>query len=197
MQMNEKQALGLIEEMISKAKSDINESGQYFLLWGWLVFIAAICNYYLLVYTSYEYHSLPWIILMPLGGIVTGIMGYREKKKSPKVKSYVDEALKYVGRAFAISMFLVCFFMPAGEQFKAMYPTIMILYAMWLFICGGMLKFKPLIWGGFLNWIMAAAGYIFASTDTHLILIAIAVLGGYIIPGYLLKRRFNKDVQGA
>jgi hypothetical protein len=44
---------------------------------------------------------------------------------------------------------------------------------------------------------MAAAGYIFASTDTHLILIAIAVLGGYIIPGYLLKRRFNKDVQGA
>lgn len=197
MQMNEKQALGLIEEMISKAKNDINDNGLYFLFWGWLVFIAAISNYYLLVYTSFEYHSLPWMILMPFGGVVSAIMGYREKKKKPKVRSYVDDSLKHVVRAFAISMFLVCFFMPAGEQWKAFYPTIMILYSMWLFICGGMLMFKPLMWGAALNWIMAAAGYIFASTETHLILIAIAVLGGYIIPGYLLKRRFNKDVQGA
>lgn len=89
MQMNEKQALGLIEEMISKAKNDINDNGLYFLFWGWLVFIAAISNYYLLVYTSFEYHSLPWMILMPFGGIVSGIIGFREKKKAPKVRTYV------------------------------------------------------------------------------------------------------------
>jgi hypothetical protein len=53
------------------------------------------------------------------------------------------------------------------------------------------------MWGGALNWILAALGFMFPSTPNHLLLIAVAVMGGYIIPGYLLKRRFDNNVQGA
>lgn len=197
MNMNETQALLLIEEMITKAKSELKDNGFYFLFWGWLVFVAALINYYLLEFTTYEYHSLPWMVLMPIGGIVTGIVSSREKKKAKQVRTYVDELMKYMVRAFAISLFIVCFTMPFGNQWKAFYPTIMVVYSIWLYVSGGMLKFKPLLWGGALNWVLAALGYIFPSTPNHLLLIAVAVLGGYIIPGYLLKRRFDNNVQGA
>lgn len=197
MEMNEKQALLVIEEMINKAKSEIKDNGFYFMFWGWMVFIAAVVNYYLLMFTEYEYHSIPWMILMPLAGIVTWIVSIREKRKKVQVKTYVDDMMKYMVRAFAISLFIVCFTMPMGNQWKAFYPTIMIVYSIWLYASGGMLKFKPLMWGGVLNWALAAVGYVFPSTQIHLILIAVAVLGGYIIPGYLLKRRFDHDVQGA
>jgi hypothetical protein len=196
MEMNEKQALFLIEEMIGKAKNEIRDNGFYFLLWGWLVFIAAAINYYLLVFTDVEIHSLPWMILMPLGGIVTWIGSAREVKKVVKVKTYIDDLMKLMVRAFTISLFVVCFAMPFGQQWRAFYPTIMVVYSIWLYVSGGMLKFKPLVLGGFLNWLLAAIGFMFPSTELHLVLIGLAVLGGYIIPGYLLKRRYHQDVKG-
>ena len=195
--MNERQALSVIEEMITKAKEDIKDNGFYFLFWGWLVFCAAAINYYLLVFTSFNVHGLPWIILMPLGGIVTVIAGLRERKKIPVVQTYISYMMKYMVWAFSISLIVVCFSMPAGQQWKAFYPTIMVVYAIWLFVSGGLLKFKPLVCGGILNWVLAAIGFIFPSTETHLLLIAAAVFGGYIIPGYLLKQRYHKHVQGA
>ncbi len=197
MEMDEKQALLLIENMISKTKNEIKDNGFYFLFWGWLVFIAAITNYYLLVFTSFEVHGLPWLILMPLGGLITIIASMRKAKKAPRVKTYIDDVMKQAIRAFSISLFVVCLTMPMGHQWKAFYPTIIILYAIWLYVSGGMLKFKPLVWGAILNWALAAVGFVFASTENHLLIIAVAVLGGYIIPGYLLKRRYNQDVQGA
>lgn len=190
--MNEKDALLIIEDMIGKAKSELKDNGFYFMFWGWLVFIAAVTNYYLLVYTDYEFHSIPWL-LMPLGAIVTIIVSMRDHKKDVRVKTYVDELMKYVVRAFGISLGVVCFLMPIGDQWKAFYPTIMIIYSSWLYISGGMLKFRPLRWGGFLNWILAGVGYVWPSTEVHLILIAIAVVGGYIIPGHMLKSYYDKQ----
>jgi hypothetical protein len=99
--------------------------------------------------------------------------------------------------AFGISMFVICLFMSIGNQWKAFYPTIIMLYAIWLFISGSILKFKPLKWGAYFNWLIAAIGFVWARTEVHLLLMAVSVLGGYIIPGYLLKRKYKQDVQGA
>jgi hypothetical protein len=194
MEMNEQQALHLIEDMISKAKNELKDNGTYYLFWGWLVFSAAVINYSLLVFTDFEIHGLPWIILMPLGGIVSAFGWLKDGKQNQRVKTYVDDAIKQVIRAFVISILVVCITMPMGNQWRAFYPTLIVLYAIWLYISGGMLKFKPLIWGAVLNWILAAIGFIFPSTENHLILIALAVLGGYIIPGYMLKRKYKLDV---
>jgi len=57
-----------------------------------------------------------------------------------------------------------------------------------------MLKFKPLQYGGILNWLLALVGFVWASTQIHLLLIAIGVVGGFIIPGHLLKSKTNKSV---
>lgn len=197
MEMNENQALELIETMIHSAKKEIKDNGFYYSFWGWLVFIAALCDYTLLVFFQNENHALPWAVLMPIGGIVTGIVSYRERKKAIATKTYIDDLMKYVMIAFAISLFIVCFIMPmTAANWRSFYPTIMIVYAIWLFISGGALKFKPLIVGGLINWLMAIIAF-FVTYDYQLLLLAFAVLSGYIIPGYLLNKNFKKHVQGA
>src|SRR5690554_8176678 len=91
----------VIEEMIANAKGNLSEGSVFYLLWGWLVIIAASSNYILLSYTNFEMHWLPWIILMPLGGVISMIIGYR-MNKNKRVKAYVESALNYLWLGFVI-----------------------------------------------------------------------------------------------
>ena len=68
---------------------------------------------------------------------------------------------------------------------------VMMVYGFWLFISGGALKFKPLIIGGVINWVLAAFSF-FIGFEQQLITLALAVLLGYIIPGHMLKNKFSK-----
>lgn len=194
--MNENEALQLIEKMIFSAKREAKDNGFYFMLWGWLVFSAALIDYALLkgIYPDWqEQHALAWAIFMPIGGVISMIGGIKENKKIPRVKTYTDEIMSYVVKAFVISLFIICFIMPTTNNWPAFYPVLLVLYAIWLFIAGGALRFKPLIWGGYVNWLFAIVAF-FVSYDYQLLLLAGAVLSGYIIPGHLLKSEFDKHV---
>lgn len=153
--INSEQGLELIERMIRTAQHEVEDESFYFLLWGWTVFAATVLNFVLLK-IDYEYPYIGWMILMPAAGIVTSIYGSRQEKKV-KVKSYIDSLMKYVLVSFLVSLFMVLFFM-SKLQLNT-YPMVMIVYGFWLFISGGALKFKPLIVGGIINWILAAFSF--------------------------------------
>ena len=70
---------------------------------------------------------------------------------------------------------------------------VMMVYGCWLYISGGALRFKPLMIGGVINWLLAAASF-FVDFKMQLLLLATAVLLGYIIPGYMLKSRYQKSL---
>ena len=185
--MNSEESILFIQRMINTAKEDLEDDSFHYLLWGWLVFIACSINYFMLE-ISFEMEWIGWAVLMPLGGIVSMIYGYRQGKKQ-KAQSYLNELMKYVLIAFMVSLFFVLFFM--NKLGLATYPLVMITYGVWLFISGGALKFKPLIAGGIVNWILAIVA-IFVAFKLQLVVLALAVFFGYIIPGYLLRRKYNK-----
>ena len=95
----------------------------------------------------------------------------------------------YVLIAFLVSLFMVLFFQ--GMLKLNCYPMVMMVYGIWLFISGGAIKFKPLIAGGIVNWILCIVAF-FVSFEIQLLLLALAVLLGYIIPGHMLKSRYQK-----
>jgi hypothetical protein len=69
-----------------------------------------------------------------------------------------------------------------------------VLYAFWMYIHGSATGFKPLIAGAFFNW-AAALGIFFLTDFRHIMIIsAVAVLAGYIIPGYIQRHQYNKSV---
>ncbi len=182
------ESLEIIGRMISTAKQELEDDSFFFLLWGWLVLVSCI-THYIMIQADSPYQGISWMILMPVGGIVTAIYGRMQEKKS-RVKSYIDDLMKYVLISFLVSLFTVLIF--AFKLQLNTYPMVMLIYGVWLFISGGALRFRPLIIGGLINWALGIAAFFF-SFEVQLLILALAVLTGYIIPGHLLKIRFQRN----
>jgi hypothetical protein len=187
-QLSQEESLKIIHEMIAAAKNDVKADAFIFLLWGYLVFIASISQF-ILAKMNVEYNDMVWL-LMPLGGIITIIYSIRKNKKE-RTKTHVSVFLKYVWIAFGAALFVVMGFHDWEGQ---VLPLIMTLYGIGLFISGGALKFTPLIVGGIFCWICAIVGFK-VEVLYQLLVIAAAVLGGYIIPGHLLKMKSGNNRQ--
>jgi hypothetical protein len=181
-QLTQEESLRIIHEMIASAKDDVKADAFIILLWGYLVFIASISQF-ILVQMDVKNNDYPWL-LMPLGGIITIIYSIR-KNKTVRTKTHVSSFLKFVWIAFGAALFVVMGFHDWGGQ---VLPLIMTLYGIGLFISGGALKFTPLIVGGIFCWVCAIVGFN-VELLYQLLVIAAAVLGGYIIPGHLLKMK--------
>lgn len=191
--INEQESLRIIHAMINKTQGRVSDNGFYFLLWGWLVFVAAISQYTLLKIYHSEMNGLPWAILMPLGGLVSGIRGWRDGKKE-RVKTYTGEMLGYSGIAFGAGLAIVLVFMSVNGGWLLAYPMIMMVYGMWLFVSGGALKFKPLMIGAVIDW-LCSIGSFYVKTEEIILVLAFAVLAGYIIPGHLLNLKYKRENQ--
>lgn len=179
--------LNFIEEMINKTKKKYSDSGFLFLLWGWLVLSAALINYTLL-YIDYSYPYISWAIFMPLGAIISIIYSARENKKA-YVKTYTDDVMKYTWLAFGILLAIILLSM--GKLGLNTYPMVMVAYGVPTFITGGVLRFKPLVFGALGSCVcgIIAFNYTF---DIQLLLLCAAILVSYIIPGHILRSHHLK-----
>lgn len=180
------QNLQLIEEMIATSKGNLAEGSVFYLIWGWSVFIAASINYYLLNHTDYEHHWIAWPFLMTGAGIISSIVGYKRSKKQ-RVKTYIDRFMSFLWLSFLITLIVVLYGMSTiGEE--AVYPIVIALYGLGTFASGGILKYMPLMIGGVSAWICALIAY-HVNFSEQLILINVAILTSYIIPGHLLAKK--------
>jgi hypothetical protein len=66
------------------------------------------------------------------------------------------------------------------------------LYAFWILIYGTALSFRPSVIASFVVWGIGFACLMIKSFETIMILHAVAVLAGYIIPGYIANSQFKK-----
>ena len=153
----------------------------YFLLWGWVAILGNIGHFYLMEYTDYSYPFAIWLISIP-AWIISFIYGYHQSKKA-KVKAYSDELIKWVWISFSFCLVIIVF----SGRFGPTIPILVLLLAgMATFITGFIIKFKPLIYGGASFWAFAVMASV-VTPSYSLLLSAIAVLVGYLIPGYKLK----------
>jgi hypothetical protein len=188
---NEQESLRIIHEMIAAAKNNVKADSFIFLLWGYLVFIASISQFILIrLNFNDQQNALPWL-LMPVAGIIQIIYSIK-KRKNEKIKTHVSELLKYTWLAFGVAMMIVLFF--GSMDYLQGVPVIMTLYGIGLFISGSALQFKPLVVGGIFCWICAIVGFEIQN-EYLLLILAAAVLGGYIIPGHMIQfNNKNKNV---
>ncbi len=195
METNEKEfspqeSLQLIHSMISKTKNSVADDSFYFLFWGWLVFGCCIAQYILKVYLLYPNHYIVWW-LMPVGGIISGIYGSRQSKKQ-QVKSFVEEAVAYVWLSLAISFIVLIIISMTANTWQTAFTYYILLYGIGTFVTGSLIRFRPLVIGGIINFILAAVCVRF-SYDNQLLIAAIALVTSYIIPGHLLRMKYKKQ----
>lgn len=176
------QSLQVISDAISQAKENIRENSFPFLLWGWLISIASFSFFLLHQYTSFEYFFLPFPVLAIAGVIVTIL--YFRKRNSTSTISYLTFFLSKMWVALGISFFAVVFINVSHNQPPFTYT--LILAAIGTLASGLVMKFRPLIIGGILFFIAAIVS-VYVADDYKSLLQAVAIIFGYLIPGYLLK----------
>jgi len=183
---NEESALKVISEMIEATRNDVRSNYFFYLLWGFLVLTASLLEYSLLQFFHYPHHYLGWPVLMGIGALVS--IAYSIRKFGKKSAStYIGNFFAYFFIGWSISLLMLLFFVISGN-YKLIQPVSLAMYALATFVSGGILRFRPLIWGGVIAWVAAVGSY-FAPFPVQLLITAATVVVAYIVPGLLLKSR--------
>jgi hypothetical protein len=181
--LNPQQSLDLITSMIQEAKGSVQKSSFHFLLWGWTIIVANLGVYALIKYTDVKNPYLMFAITIPVA-FVSAFYSIRQRKEKA-VSTHLGEIHKWLWIGFGINCFLFSFL---GKYIAWMVnPVIIILAAVPTFITGVILKFKPLMFGGIVFWVLGVALF-FVSRENQLLLASLAIALGYLVPGYMLRK---------
>ena len=181
--LSPQESLSLIQAMIARAKGNVQKVSFYFLLWGWVVVVANL-GMFILEQSGYRHPYLVWLITIP-AWVLSFIKTYSNRKQRGAV-SHFDTITLSLWTCFGIVVItLVLFGFQINYQLN---PLILLLTAIPTFVSGIILKFKPLVIGGILFWFFGSVSFLVPVSYQPLIG-AIAIVLGYLVPGYLLKRK--------
>ncbi len=182
-ELTSKESLELITQMITKAKKTAGGDGGFqMLLWGWAI---SICNFghYILTKLDFDAPYVVWLGLIPVIGI--SIWHGVTKSKKTGVKTHLDSVLSQLWIMIFVGIVIVLSFMSNLNMYQN--PIILILASIGIFTTGAMVKVNLIKFGGI--FLMAAALFSFFLPITEQYLVAgIAIVIGYLVPGYSLKR---------
>jgi hypothetical protein len=184
--MSGEESLKIITDMINKTKINIRQSSFHLLFWGWLIFICSLSEYLLFRFTDFANPWYIWFFVIP-GAFVSLIYGYVTGRKS-QFHTYADMLYMWTWMGFMIASIVL--FIIISDRIESIPPYVLTLTGMPTFLSGFIIKFKPLIWGGLSFWLLALIAY-FAGPSVAPLAVPVAMLTGYLIPGYLLKRKVD------
>jgi hypothetical protein len=185
------ESFDLINKAISNFKVNYKESAKTFLLWGWILTLASFSNFIILkilhakeAYNLMGFYSLcNWGVFVLIGFIFLVFME-RKINKEKKVYSHLESYIKKLWTVAAASFFIAIFLCIKLEI--APPPIMLLLGGIATTTSGLLIKFKPLIIGG-MSFFVFSIATTFVSNEYIALIVGVAVICGYLIPGYLLK----------
>jgi hypothetical protein len=184
------QSLRLIESMINNARNRFSDNGHLYLLWGWVVLICSVGHFVALKWNLLNRPDFIWALTW-VALIYQTVYLVRQKKKI-RVSTYTDDIVKTIWMVFAGCGFLLAVVIGKLGNWNIMYPLILMLYGIPTILSGTVLRFKPLVWGGINCWILCIIS-VFLPLMYNLLMVSLAVIAAWIIPGYLMKQKFAKE----
>ncbi len=189
-QFSEQDSLQLINSMINKAKNSYSESGTLYLVWGFTILICSVTQFIAIKFFNYQQAYYIWFLTW--GVFFYQVFFLARKKKRVKVKTYTDEILGYVWICFIVCLFVMLFVLIQSKSFTLINTVILVLYGIPTFLSGAILKVRPLVIGGIACWVLAEVS-LFIPIEYHILLISVAVIVAWIIPGMFLRNKFLKQ----
>ncbi len=185
-------SLQLINSMINQAKNRFSENGFLYLLWGWLVFFCSIAHFILLKMDFFKHPEIIWVSCWL--AVIFQVVYLSRRKKKENVKTYSENIINYIWMSFGICMLVIFIIVSKTNNWYIINSLILLLYGTPTFLSGIAMQFKPLVIGGIVCWGLAIVS-VFVMPIYVLLLLSTAVIVAWIIPGYLLRKKylhFNK-----
>jgi hypothetical protein len=186
--MTGEESLKIITDMINKTKVNMRQNVFHLIFWGWLILVCSLSEYLLMKFTSYTHHYYVWFFVIP-GVFVSMTYGFVNGRKA-KTHTYADmlNMWTWLGFFFAgIVLFIV-----HSNNLGSVAPYILLLAGIPTFVSGFIIRFKPLVYGGLSFWVISLLIH-FAGPSLAPLGTPIAMLTGYLIPGYMLKNKVDHD----
>lgn len=183
-------SLEIIQRMIRASQQQFADNGSYMILWAIVLILASLVNYALL-YTNLDKEILSqwiginWIFFPIVGGILSFIVGNRQSHEQ-QVKTHVGQVLKFMWIGYGITLFFIIFF-PLQKGISPI-PFILLLTGFATFIFGLGVKYTPFIIGSVCFLLLAIAAFL-ASYENEILIFALAIALGYLVPGLMLYRK--------
>jgi hypothetical protein len=187
-QMTGEESLRIISEMINKTKVNISQGSFHLLFWGWLIFTCSLSDYLITRLTSLTHPYYVWFLVIP-GIFVSLIYGITTGRRA-KVLTYAERIYMWTWIGF-LGAFIALFFIQS-KNLEQVGKYILLLAGFATFVSGSIIRFRPLIFGGICFWIIGAA-LSFAGPSIAPLGMPLAVITGYLIPGYMLKNKIRHD----
>ncbi len=188
--LTEVESMQLITSMINKAKNRFRENGFLYLLWGWVVLFCCIIQFISQAVFHYSHGYFVWLLTWVV--LIYQIFYLRKNKKTMEVRTYADEITGSIWITFVVVLFIGIFIcMQYGHPYMSN-SFILLFYGIPVFLSGAILKFWPLIFGGIFCWMPAIISP-FVPFQYGTLLIAAAVSGAWIVPGYFLRIKYKKE----
>jgi len=129
------------------------------------------------------------VVLRRSGGFCVTHLWFYKRKKEP-VLTFATKLYVWTWMGFLFASIVL--FVLHSEQMESIAKYILLLAAMPTFLSGHILKFRPLMYGAVIFWILSLAAH-FGGPTVEALSVPVAMLTGYLIPGYILKRKFSHD----
>jgi len=186
--MTGEESLKIITEMINKTKVNVSQGSFHLLFWGWLIFAISLSEYLLANFTGFSHPYYVWMLVIP-GVFVSMVYGFINGRKA-LVHTYAEMVYMWTWMAFLFAAIVL--FIVHSRSLETVAPYILLLAGIPTFISGFIIKFRPLIAGGLCFWIIALV-ISFTGPSIAPLGIPVAMLIGYLIPGYMLKNKTDHD----
>lgn len=187
--LTSEESLSIITEMISKAKKDTaGDGGFQLLLWGWVI---AICNlgHYALGILGYEKPYMIWWLVVP-AVFVSFWHGFKNSKKE-RIKSHISQVVNQLWMVVFAGIMITLAFMPVLGFNQN--PVILIITGIGMFVTGALIQVSIVRNGGVLLLVAAVIAFLLPVSQQFL-LSGIAVILGYLVPGYYMKKKYRERV---
>ncbi len=188
-QLSKEKSLEIIHQMINQAKTNFTDNGLSWLLWGMMIFISSLSTYFF-IHVGSDNLFLGWNIF----GVITIILLFYDifRPKKKVVRTYVGDLMKLVDIGFIISLFTIILAINIAVNPNIGFGFFLMIFAFLMLIKGGAVKSRSLMVGAAVNWAGAIAIFINKDFKYDMLIMAGAVLIGYIIPGILLWQQYRK-----
>jgi hypothetical protein len=210
-QLTGQESLQLITEMIQKAKMTIHERGTSAILWGTVTGIAGLVSF-LEKYFHFSIGFDIWLIVF--AAIIPQVWISVREGRERRVVTYGEKAIDAIWIVYGISVACCIFFINVvpgvtersvsieqggaplqnfpGYIFSAA-SVFLILYAIPTLATGIISRFRPMVIGGIICYLLFFLSC-YTSDTWDMLLLGLAGIINWLIPGFILRQRYLKGI---
>ena len=187
-----------IKRIMADSRRIMVDDGIGFILWGTLVSVGLISSYLsVLGYIPWNITSIAWFALIGTGWIIT-ILQYRNEDKKRKAVTFAGKVAGAIWGSAGFTMTIIGFIGSATGLVKGMgiSPLMACVLAAAFFVSGVIYNDKTFRYLSFGWWAGAILMFFWHSPHT-LLLFALMIIFMQVLPGFIMYKKWKKEINAA